>query len=84
LKNNGEQGIPTIEEAKLLLAEAERLFPGPWVQHSINAGKAAELIARNCKDLNPDTALVLGMLHDIGNRYGNNYMKHTLLKVEIQ
>ncbi|MBD8047822.1 HD domain-containing protein [Clostridium faecium] len=73
------EGVPTIEEAKLLLEEGQKLFPGPWIEHSINAGKAAELIAKNCKDLNPDVALVLGMLHDIGDRYGNTYMKHTLL-----
>ena len=72
------QGVPTIEEAKLLLLEGQRLNPGPWIDHSINAGRAAELIARNCKDLNPDVALVLGMLHDIGVRFGVSYMKHIL------
>lgn len=79
MKNCWEQSMPTIEEAKHLLDEAKILFPGPWIEHSINVGKAAELIARSCKDLNPDIALVLGMLHDIGNRYGNTYMKHILL-----
>lgn len=78
MKNCLEQGVPSIEEAKLLLLEAQKLNPGPWIDHSINAGKAAELIARNCKDLNPDVALVLGMLHDIGVRFGVSYMKHTL------
>ena len=73
-----EEGIPTVDTAMLLLEEARILFPGLWVEHSINAGKAAELIARNCKDLNPETALVLGTLHDIGYRYGNTYMKHIL------
>lgn len=78
MKNFLEQGVPSIEEAKLLLQEAQKLNPGPWIDHSINAGKAAELIARNCKNLNPDVALVLGMLHDIGVRFGVSYMKHTL------
>jgi hypothetical protein len=78
MKNCLEQGVPTVEEAKLLLLEAQKLNPGPWVEHSINAGRAAELMARNCKDLNPDVALVLGMLHDIGVRFGVSYMKHIL------
>lgn len=72
------EGVPTVEEAKLLLLEGGKLNPGPWIEHSINAGKAAQLIARECKDLNPDVALVLGLLHDIGVRYGVTYMKHTL------
>ncbi|MBU3144496.1 HD domain-containing protein [Clostridium sp. CF012] len=76
--NHLGQGMPTIEEAKLLLLEGQKLNPGPWIEHSINAGRAAELIAKNCKGLNPDVALVLGMLHDIGVRFGVSYMKHIL------
>lgn len=33
MKKCNEQGVPTIDEARLLLKEAEDLFPGPWVQH---------------------------------------------------
>jgi putative nucleotidyltransferase with HDIG domain len=65
-----EQGVPTIEEANLLLKEAEILFPGPWVQHSIFTAEAARIIAQNCKDLNSEVAYVLGLLHDIGRRDG--------------
>lgn len=65
-----EQGVPTIEEAKLLLQEAEKLFPGPWVQHSLCVAEAAKLLAGNCEDMNPDVACALGMLHDIGRRNG--------------
>lgn len=79
MNNYFEQGIPTLEEAKLLLEEGQRLNPGPWTQHSINVGKAAELIARNCEDLNPDLAYILGLLHDIGYRFGRTNMKHALL-----
>jgi len=74
-----KDGIPSIEEATLLLDEGKRLFPGTWVDHSINVGRAAEIIARNCSDLDPQIALVLGMLHDIGLRYGNTSIKHILL-----
>lgn len=72
------QGIPAIEEARHLLEEAEKLNPGPWVMHSIYVGQGAELIARNCGDMDPEAALVMGMLHDIGVRYGVTYMKHIL------
>ncbi len=72
-------GVPTLNEARLLLEDGEKLNPGPWIEHSLNVGKAAELIAKNCNNLNSDVALVLGMLHDIGYRYGANGIKHTLL-----
>lgn len=65
-----EQGVPTIEEANLLLKEAEILFPGAWVQHSIFTAEAAKIIAGNCKELNSEVAYVLGLLHDIGRRDG--------------
>ncbi|MCB2291516.1 phosphohydrolase [Clostridium sp. CS001] len=48
MKSYLEQGVPSIEEAKLLLLEAQKLNPGPWIDHSVNAGKAAELVARIC------------------------------------
>jgi hypothetical protein len=40
--------------------------------------KAALLIAQNCKDMDPDTAYVLGMLHDIGRRFGITGMRHII------
>jgi putative nucleotidyltransferase with HDIG domain len=68
MKKCYEQGVPTVEDAKLLLEEAKNLFPGPWVQHSLWVAEAAKLIAENCEGLNSDAAYVLGMLHDIGRR----------------
>ncbi len=77
-----EQGVPAVEEAKLLLKEAEILFPGPWVQHSIFTAEAAKLIAENCEELDSEVAYVLGMLHDFGRRdslkYGITTMVHML------
>lgn len=70
--------VPSLEEAKLILKEAEKLNPGPWVEHSLYVGKAAELIAKKDKELNSDTAMVLGMLHDIGRRYGVTNERHSL------
>lgn len=78
MTGNYIKGIPTLQEAEALLEEAGRLNPGPWVEHSINVGKAAQLIAQNCSDLDSDIALTLGMLHDIGRRCGVTGMRHLL------
>jgi hypothetical protein len=71
-------GVPSIEEAKLILSEGSKLNPGPWVEHSLFVGKAAELIAKEDKELDGNVALVLGMLHDIGRRYGVTSMRHSI------
>jgi HD superfamily phosphohydrolase YqeK len=76
--NSDGMGIPTAKEAKELLEEASNLNPGPWVAHSMYTAKAALLIAQNCKDMDPDTAYVLGMLHDIGRRFGITGMRHII------
>ena len=70
--------VPSLEEAKIILEEGSKLNPGPWVDHSINTGKAAQLIAKEDKDLDENTSLVLGMLHDIGRRYGVTSMRHSI------
>ncbi len=72
------EGIPTLEEAKIILEESSKLNPGPWVDHSLYVGKAAELIAREDMELDPNVALILGMLHDIGRRYGVTNERHSL------
>jgi hypothetical protein len=73
-----KNGLPTLEEARLLLEEGNMLNPGPWIDHCLYAGQAAQLIAQSCGDLDPETALILGILHDIGRRYGAKFMKHAL------
>lgn len=78
MKNYLEEGIPTLEEAKVILDEGSKLNPGPWIEHSLNVGRAAELIAKYDRELDENTALVLGMLHDIGRRYGVTSMRHSL------
>lgn len=78
LGNNYKKGMPSIQEAETLLQEAGRLNPGPWIDHSIYASKAAQLIAHNCNGLDSETALILGMLHDIGRRFGITGMRHIL------
>lgn len=71
-------GVPNIDEAKLILNEASKLNPGPWIKHSLYVGKAAELISAEDKELDSNIALVLGMLHDIGRRYGVTNMRHSI------
>lgn len=77
MKNNYE-GIPTIEEARLLLEEAERINPGPWIGHCKNVAEGARLIAENCKELDPETAYIFGLLHDIGKTDGKTTIGHII------
>lgn len=70
--------VPSLEEAKIILEEGSKLNPGPWIEHSLHAGQAAQLIAREDRELDENTALVLGMLHDIGRRYGVTSMRHSI------
>lgn len=74
--------VPTLEDARQLLKEAEILFPGPWVQHSLFAAEAARLIAENCEEMDSEVAYILGLLHDFGRRdslkYGITTMVHML------
>lgn len=67
--------IPTRQQAEALLAEALPHNPGPWGNHSRTAAHCAEKIAAAC-GLDPDKAYVLGLLHDIGRRYGKRHLGH--------
>lgn len=70
--------IPTLEQAEAFMDEAQNLNSGPWVQHSLYVGKAAEAIAKCHPKLDPQAAFILGYLHDIGRRAGVTDMRHTL------
>ncbi len=70
--------IPSLAMAREMLKEGEKLNPGPWVNHSIATAKAAKLIAERDSSLDPDVAYILGLLHDIGRRFGINRFKHTI------
>ena len=69
-------GYPTRENAERLLREAELLNPGSWGDHSRVAAKCAELIASHCPNLDPEKAFTLGLMHDIGRRFGFSYFEH--------
>ena len=68
--------LPTREQAEALLAEAEKCNPGPWGDHSRVAAHCAERIAQECGDLDPDKAYILGLLHDIGRKFGVRHLGH--------
>lgn len=68
---------PDRKTAEALLAEAEPHNPGPWGDHSRIAAHCAEAIAHAC-GLDADKAYVLGLLHDIGRRYGKRHLGHVV------
>ena len=70
--------IPSLGEANSMLLEAGKRNPGPWVGHSLSAAKAAQAIASHYPGLHPETAFILGLLHDIGRRAGVSDMHHVL------
>lgn len=68
--------LPTREIAELLLREAETCNPGPWGNHSRTAAHCAEKIAQACGDLDANKAYILGLLHDIGRKFGVRHLGH--------
>jgi len=66
---------PTREKAEEILREAETCNPGPWGDHSRTAAHCAEKIAMY-SGLDPDKAYVLGLLHDIGRKFGKRHLGH--------
>lgn len=68
--------LPTKEKAEEILKEAERCNPGPWGNHSRTAAHCAERIAFYCDDMDSDKAYILGLLHDIGRKFGVRHLGH--------
>ena len=68
--------LPTRMEAERLLEEAEKCNPGPWGKHSRVVAHCAEKIALGCKGMNLEKAYILGLLYDIGRKFGVSYLKH--------
>ena len=66
---------PSVKEAERLLKEAESCNPGPWGDHSRTAAHCAEAIAAR-SGMNFDKAYVLGLLHDIGRKFGKRHLGH--------
>lgn len=68
--------LPSREKAEELLREAEKCNPGPWGNHSRVAAHCAEKIALECDDLDTNKAYILGLLHDIGRKFGGRHLGH--------
>lgn len=68
--------LPTREEALELVRDALACNPGPWGKHSLTAAHCAEKIADACGDLDPEKAYILGLLHDIGRKFGVRHLGH--------
>ncbi len=68
--------LPTRKEAEALLEEAEKCNPGPWGNHSRVTAHCAEKIAEACPMLNSEKAYILGLLHDIGRKFGARHLGH--------
>ena len=66
---------PTRKDAMEMLEEAALLNPGPWKKHSYLVADCAERIAREC-GLDTEKAYCLGLLHDIGRRFGVTQLRH--------
>lgn len=68
--------LPTREQAEALVAEAESIYPGLWGNHSRTAAHCAESIASHCSDMDSEKAYIVGLLHDIGRRFGHRHFGH--------
>lgn len=66
---------PSRIEAVQLLEEALCRNPGPWGNHSRVAAECAGKIAA-AAGMDPQKAWVLGLLHDIGRRFGTGHLAH--------
>ena len=67
--------FPSKEEAERLLKDAESCNPGRWVDHSRVCAHCAERIAQY-SGMDADKAYVLGLLHDIGRKFGVFHLRH--------
>ena len=69
------RGYPTALTAEQLLNEAESCNPGPWGGHSRVAAQCAQKIAV-AAGMDAEKAYVLGLLHDIGRKFGIKHLAH--------
>ena len=75
IPNPGKGRYPSKTEAKSLLSDGGKCNPGPWINHSKTAAHCAEKIALY-SGLCPEKAYVLGLLHDIGRKFGKRHLGH--------
>ncbi len=68
--------LPTREEAIALVRDGLACNPGPWGRHCLTAAHYAEKIASACGDMDSEKAYILGLLHDIGRKFGTRHLGH--------
>ena len=68
--------LPTREEALKLIRDGLLFNPGPWGKHCLTAAYCAEKIASACGDMDVEKAYILGLLHDIGRKFGVRHLGH--------
>ena len=68
-------GYPDRTEAERLVKEAELCNPGTWGDHSRVAARCAERIAA-AAGMDAEKAYILGLLHDIGRKFGVKHLGH--------
>lgn len=68
--------LPTLVQAEQLLREAEACNPGPWGNHSRVTAHCARKIASRCPGMDGEKAYILGLLHDIGRKFGVCHLGH--------
>ncbi len=68
-------GYPDRQKAEEILREAESCNPGPWGNHSRTAAHCAEKITE-LSGMDTEKAYVLGLLHDIGRKFGVRHLGH--------
>ena len=66
--------LPTREEAIALVRDGLACNPGPWGRHCLTAAHCAEKIASACGDMDSEKAYILGLLHDIGRKFGTRHL----------
>jgi hypothetical protein len=70
--------VPETKKAFEYIEQAKRMNPGDWIDHSFWTAKAAAIISSKIKGMNSEKSYVLGLLHDIGRRYGVTQMRHII------
>lgn len=68
--------LPTREEAERILKEAEGCNPGPWGNHSRVVAMCAEKIASHVEGMVAEKAYIVGLMHDIGRKFGVKHLGH--------
>jgi hypothetical protein len=72
------QTLPVRTQAEAYLQLAASSNPGPWVDHSRQVARSAATLAARHPDLEPQSAYILGLLHDIGRQAGVYGMRHVM------